>query len=257
MNAVPDIMNNQVQVISIAPTLAANEVEQLITSPIEVAVANIPDVIELRSISRLGLSVVTIVFKDKTDIYWARQQISERLGEAEDKIPPGITKPELAPVSSGLGEIYQYVLHVKHGYEKKYNAMELRTIQDWIVRRELLGTPGVADVNSYGGFLKQYEISVDPEKLRGMGITLSQIFEALEKNNENTGSAYIDKKPNALFYPRARTGQFGKRYCTYLCNPKPLPDCRFISTMWLPFSSVLLLVTALLLLILPERASAA
>jgi heavy metal efflux system protein len=199
IDAVPDITNNQVQIISVAPTLAANEVEQYITAPIEISVANIPDKIELRSISRLGLSVVTVVFKDKVDMYWARQQISERLKEAEEVIPEGITTPELAPISTGLSEIYQYVLHVRPGYEKKYNPMELRTIQDWIIRREMLGTPGVADVNSYGGFLQQYEVSVRPELLKPMGITLIDIFNALEKNNQNTGSAYIDKKPQAYF----------------------------------------------------------
>ncbi|HPS84115.1 MAG TPA: efflux RND transporter permease subunit, partial [Bacteroidales bacterium] len=134
IDAVPDITNNQVQIISIAPTLAANEVEQFITAPIEVSVANIPDQVELRSISRLGLSVVTVVFKDNVDMYWARQQITERLKEATELIPEGVTTPQLAPISSGLSEIYQYVLKVKPGYEKKYNAMQLRTIQDWIVR---------------------------------------------------------------------------------------------------------------------------
>jgi cobalt-zinc-cadmium resistance protein CzcA len=199
IDAVPDITNNQVQIISIAPTLAANEVEQFITAPIEISVANIPDQIELRSISRLGLSVVTVVFKDKVDMYWARQQISERLKEAEELIPAGVTKPQLAPISTGLSEIFQYVLVVKPGYEKKYSIMDLRTIQDWIIRREMLGTPGVADVNSYGGFLQQYEVSVNPEQLKSMNITLTDIFNALEKNNQNTGSAYIDKKPQAYF----------------------------------------------------------
>ncbi len=199
IDAVPDITNNQVQIISIAPTLAANEVEQFITSPIEISVANIPDKVELRSISRLGLSVVTVVFKDNVDMYWARQQISERLKEAEELIPPGVTKPQLAPISTGLSEIYQYVLRVKPGYESRYDAMKLRTIQDWIVRREMLGTDGVADVNSYGGFLQQYEVSVNPERLKAMNITLTDIFTALEKNNQNTGSAYIDKKPQAYF----------------------------------------------------------
>ena len=199
IDAVPDITNNQVQIISIAPTLAANEVEQFISAPVEVSVANIPHVIELRSISRLGLSVVTVVFKDNTDIYWARQQISERLNEAEELIPAGLTTPQMAPISSGLGEIYQYTLHIKPGYEKKYDAMSLRTIQDWIVRRELLGTPGVADVNSYGGFLQQYEVAVNPDKLRAMGVTLDEIFSALECNNQNTGSAYIEKNPTAYF----------------------------------------------------------
>ena len=183
----------------LAPSLAVQEVESFITAPIEVAVANIPDIIELRSISRLGLSVVTVVFKDGVDVYWARQQLSERLKEAEDAIPSGLAKIELAPISSGLGEIYQYRLAVEKGYEKKYPPMELRTLQDWIVRREMLGTPGVADINSYGGFVKQYEIAVNPERLRGMNLTLTDIFQALESNNENTGSAYIDKKPTAYF----------------------------------------------------------
>ncbi|MCX6231218.1 MAG: CusA/CzcA family heavy metal efflux RND transporter [Bacteroidetes bacterium] len=199
IDAIPDITNNQVQVIALAPSLAVQEVESFITAPIEVSVANIPNIVELRSISRLGLSVVTIVFKDNVDLYWARQQLNERLKEAEEAIPPGLAKIELAPVSSGLGEIFQYRLAVAKGYEDKYNPMELRTIQDWIVRREMLGTPGIADINSYGGFVKQYEIAVNPERLRGMNLSLTDIFTALEKNNENTGSAYIDKKPNAYF----------------------------------------------------------
>ncbi len=199
IDAIPDITNNQVQVISLSPSLAVQEVESSITAPIEVAVANIPDIIELRSISRLGLSVVTVVFKDGVDIYWARQQLTERLREAEDAIPAGLASIELAPVSTGLGEIFQYRLAVKKGYEAKYDPMELRTLQDWVVRREMLGTPGVADINSYGGYVKQYEIAVNPERLRGMNLTLPDIFDALEKNNENTGSAYIDKNPNAYF----------------------------------------------------------
>ena len=199
IDAIPDITNNQVQIISLAPSLATQEVESFITAPIEVAVANIPDIIELRSISRLGLSVVTVVFKDDVDLYWARQQLNERLKEAEDAIPAGLAKIELAPISSGLGEIYQYRLAVDKGLEKKYTPMELRTLQDWIVRREMLGTPGVADINSYGGFVKQYEIAVNPERLRGMNLTLNDIFQALERNNENTGSAYFDKKPTAYF----------------------------------------------------------
>jgi len=199
IDAIPDITNNQVQVISIAPSLAVQEVESFITAPIEVAVASIPDIIELRSISRLGLSVITVVFKDDVDVYWARQQLNERLKEAEEDIPAGLAKIELAPISSGLGEIFQYRLAVDKGLEKKYDPMELRTLQDWVVRREMLGTPGVADINSYGGFVKQYEIAVNPERLRGMNLSLTDIFSALEKNNENTGSAYIDKKPNAYF----------------------------------------------------------
>ncbi len=199
IDAIPDITNNQVQVISLAPSLAVQEVESFITAPIEVSVANIPDIIELRSISRLGLSVVTVVFEDGVDVYWARQQLSERLKEAEEVIPAGVAQISLAPISTGLGEIFQYRLAVKKGYEREFNPMELRTIQDWVVRREMLGTPGVADINSYGGFVKQYEIAVNPERLRGMNLSLTDIFTALEKNNENTGSAYIDKKPTAYF----------------------------------------------------------
>jgi len=199
IDAIPDITNNQVQIISLAPSLAVQEVESFITAPIEVAVANIPDIIELRSISRLGLSVVTVVFEDNVDVYWARQQLTERLKEAEESIPQGLAQISLAPISSGLGEIFQYRLAVAKGYEKEFNPRELRTIQDWIVRREMLGTPGVADINSYGGFVSQYEIAVNPERLRGMNLTLTDIFTALERNNENTGSAYIDKKPNAYF----------------------------------------------------------
>lgn len=199
IDAIPDTTNNQVQIISLAPSLAAQEVESFITAPIEVAVANIPDIIELRSISRLGLSVITVVFKDEVDVYWARQQMGERLKEAEEAIPSGLAKIELAPISTGLGEIFQYRLAVAKGFEAKYSPMELRTLQDWVVRREMLGTPGVADINNYGGYVKQYEIAVNPERLRGLGLTLTDIFDALEKNNENTGSAYIDKKPNAYF----------------------------------------------------------
>jgi cobalt-zinc-cadmium resistance protein CzcA len=199
IDAIPDITNNQVQVIALAPSLAVQEVESFITAPIEVSVANIPDIIELRSISRLGLSVITVVFKDDVDLYWARQQLNERLKEAEEAIPPGLAKIELAPISSGLGEIFQYRLAVEKGLESKYSLMELRTLQDWVVRREMLGTSGVADINSYGGFVKQYEIAINPDRLKGMNLTLNDIFVALEKNNENTGSAYIDKKPNAYF----------------------------------------------------------
>jgi cobalt-zinc-cadmium resistance protein CzcA len=199
IDAVPDITNNQVQVITTSPSLAAQEVERLVTFPVETAMATIPNIEEIRSISRFGLSVVTIVFKDKVDVYWARQQVSERLKSAVEQIPPGVGSPDLAPVTTGLGEIYQYVLHTKSGFEKKYPPMELRSIQDWIVRRQLLGTEGVADVSSFGGFLKQYEIAIDPFKLRSAQISVSEIFKALEKNNQNTGGAYIDKKPNAYF----------------------------------------------------------
>lgn len=199
VDAVPDITNNQVQVITQSPSLAPQEVERLITFPVEQTLALIPELKEIRSNSRFGLSVVTVIFHDNTDIYWARQQVNEKLGEAESRIPPGIGKPEMTPVSTGLGEIYQYVIHPKPGYEKKYDAMELRSIQDWIIRQQLLGTPGVAEVNSFGGQLKQYEIALDPDKLRSFRLGINDVFSALEKNNQNTGGAYIDKKPNAYF----------------------------------------------------------
>lgn len=145
------------------------------------------------------MSVITIVFKDEADIYKARQLVSERLKEAETQIPEGFGRPELATITTGLGEIYQYVLHTKKGYESKYSPMELRTIQDWIVKRQLLGTAGVAEVSSFGGYLKQYEVAVNPDQLRSMNVSLAEIFDALSKNNENTGGAYIEKKPNAYF----------------------------------------------------------
>lgn len=199
IDAVPDITNNQVQVITVSPSLAAQEIERLVTFPVEQTMATIPGIEEVRSFSRFGLSVVTIVFKEHVDVYWARQQVNERLTEAKTIIPGGVGVPELAPLTTGLGEIYQYVIHTKKGYEKKYTAMELRTIQDWIVRRQLLGTEGVADISSFGGYLKQYEIALDPDKLRGMNISIDEVFTALQKNNQNTGGAYIDKKPNAYF----------------------------------------------------------
>jgi cobalt-zinc-cadmium resistance protein CzcA len=199
IDAVPDITNNQVQVITVSPSLAAQEIERLVTFPVEQTMSTIPGIEEIRSFSRFGLSVVTIVFKEHIDVYWARQQVNERLNEAKTVIPQGVGVPELAPLTTGLGEIYQYVIHAKKGYEKKYTAMELRTIQDWIVRRQLLGTEGVADISSFGGYLKQYEIALDPDKLRSMNIGISEIFTALQKNNQNTGGAYIDKKPNAYF----------------------------------------------------------
>lgn len=199
IDAVPDITNNQVQVITIAPTIAAQEVERLITFPIELTMATIPDIKEIRSFSRFGLSAVTIVFEEDIDVYWARQQVNERLTEAKSQIPQGIGTPTLAPVTTGLGEIYQYAVHTKKGYEDKYSAMDLRTIQDWTIKRQLLGTEGVADVSSFGGFLKQYEIAINPHQLKSMKVSIADIFTALEKNNQNTGGAYIDKKPNAYF----------------------------------------------------------
>jgi cobalt-zinc-cadmium resistance protein CzcA len=199
IDAVPDITNNQVQVITSSPSLAAEDIERLVTFPIEVSLSNIPGITELRSFSRFGLSIVTVVFTDATDVYWARQQIAERLQNVVGEIPPGVGTPVMAPVTTGLGEIFQYTVLAKKGYETKYSLTDLRTIQDWTIRRGLLGTPGVADISGFGGLLKQYEIEVDPDRLRSMGVTISDIFNALEQNNQNTGGAYIDKKPNAYF----------------------------------------------------------
>lgn len=199
IDAVPDITNNQVQVITIAPSFGATDIERLVTFPIEQANNNISGLHEIRSFSRFGLSLVTIVFDDETDIYWARQQVAERLQKVQSQIPAGIGVPELGPVSTGLGEIYQYVVRPKEGYESKYDETELRTIQDWIVRRQLLGVKGVAEVSSFGGKLKQYSIEIDPRKLQSSGITISDVFKALENNNQNTGGAYIEKGSTALF----------------------------------------------------------
>jgi cobalt-zinc-cadmium resistance protein CzcA len=199
IDAVPDITNNQVQVITQAPSYGATDIERLITFPIEQANSNISGLKEIRSFSRFGLSLVTIVFDDKTDIYWARQQVAERLQQVQTQIPQGIGNPELGPVSTGLGEIYQYVIKPKKGYEQKYDATELRTIQDWIVRRQLLGLKGVAEISSFGGKLKQYEIAVNSNKLQSYNITIKDVFDALEKNNQNTGGSYIEKGPTVLF----------------------------------------------------------
>jgi len=199
IDAVPDITNNQVQVITIAPSFGATDIERLVTFPIEQANSNISGMKEIRSFSRFGLSLVTIVFDDETDIYWARQQVAERLQKVQTEIPQGIGNPELGPVSTGLGEIYQYVVRPKKGYEKKYNETELRTIQDWIVRRQLMGVKGVAEVSSFGGKLKQYEIAVNTNKLQSYGLTISDVFNAVEKNNQNTGGAYIEKGATSLF----------------------------------------------------------
>jgi cobalt-zinc-cadmium resistance protein CzcA len=199
IDAVPDITNNQVQVITVAPSFGATDIERLVTFPIEQANNNISGLKEIRSFSRFGLSLVTIVFDDATDVYWARQQVAERLQKVQSQIPLGIGVPELGPVSTGLGEIYQYVVRPKDGYEGKFNETDLRTIQDWIVRRQLLGVKGVAEVSSFGGKLKQYSIEVDPNKLLSYNITITDVFTALESNNQNTGGAYIEKGPSVLF----------------------------------------------------------
>ncbi len=199
IDALPDITNNQVQIITSSPTLATQEMEQFITYPIEQSLKTIPKTVELRSISRFGLSVVTLVFEEDVDIYWARTQVAERLKEAQNDIPEALGSPEIAPVSTGLGEIFQYVVHPKKGLESEFDATQLRTIQDWIIKPQLLGIKGVAEVNTLGGYLKQYEVAVQPDKLKSMNTSVLEVFEALAQNNENTGGAYIDKKPYAYF----------------------------------------------------------
>jgi heavy metal efflux system protein len=199
IDAVPDITNNQVQVITFAPSFGATDIERLVTFPIEQANSNISGLIEMRSFSRFGLSLVTLVFSDDTDVYWARQQVTERLQQVQAEIPAGIGTPSLGPITTGLGEIYQYVVKPKKGYENRYDATSLRTIQDWIIRRQLLGVKGVADVSSFGGKLKQHEIAVNPNKLNALGLTISDVFDAIEMNNENTGGAYIEKGATVLY----------------------------------------------------------
>lgn len=199
IDAVPDITNNQVQVITIAPSFGATDIERLVTFPIEQVNSNISGMKEIRSFSRFGLSLVTIVFDDATDVYWARQQVAERLQQIQTQIPAGIGSPALGPVSTGLGEIYQYVVKPKKGFEQKFDATQLRTIQDWIVRRQLLGVKGVAEVSSFGGKLKQYEIAINPNKLNAYGITINDVFTAIENNNQNTGGAYIEKGATVLY----------------------------------------------------------
>lgn len=199
IDAVPDITNNQVQIITTAPSLGATDIERLVTFPVEQANSNIPGLIELRSFSRFGLSLVTLVFDESTDVYWARQQVAERLQNVNALIPPGAGMPVLAPITTGLGEIYQYTLRADKGYESVYDITELRTLQDWIVRRELLRVNGIADVSSFGGYLKQYEIAIRPDVLLAKGLSVDDVFQALEKNNQNTGGAYIEKEEGILF----------------------------------------------------------
>lgn len=199
IDAIPDVTDNQVQVITNSPNLTAQEIEKFITSPVELALQNLPNVVQLRSISRFGFSMVTVVFEDDMGTYLPRELVAQQLKKAETEIPNGLGTPEMTPISSGLGEIYQYTLSVKKGFEDKYDAMKLREIQDWIVKRQLSGIKGVVEVNSFGGKLKQYEVTINPSQLKRMGVTITEVFEALENSNENTGGAYIEKDPNAYF----------------------------------------------------------
>lgn len=197
IDAVPDITDNQVQIITVSPSLGAEDVERFITFPLEQANNNIQGIKQIRSFSRFGLSVITIVFNDDVNIFLARQQVAERLQQTE--VPKELGIPTMAPITTGLGEIYQYVVRPKKGYEHRYSAMDLRTIQDWVVRRQLLGIEGVADVASFGGDLKQYEVAINPSQLKEMQVTIQEVFSALQNNNQNTGGAYIEKGPTVLF----------------------------------------------------------
>ena len=199
IDAVPDITNNQVQIVTVSPTLAPQEVEQLITFPIEISMSNIMNVQEIRSVSRFGLSLVTVVFKENVPTLDARQLVNEQIQTVIGEIPPELGTPELMPITTGLGEIYQNVLKVAPGYESRYDAMELRTIQDWIVKRQLSGIPGIVEINSFGGYLKQYEVAIDPDVLYAMNLTIGEVFEALSKNNQNTGGSYIEKVDRAYY----------------------------------------------------------
>ena len=199
IDAVPDITNNQVQVITTSPNLGTEDIEQFVTYPVEIAMANLPGVIEIRSISRFGLSVVTLVFEDDMGTYLPRQLVSEKLADVKASIPQKFGEPFMGPITTGLGEIYQYTLQVDSAYKDKYTDTDLRTYQDWIVKRQMAMLSGVVEVNSFGGRVKQYEIAVNPDRLRSMNITISDIFKALEINNENTGGAYIVKNHKANF----------------------------------------------------------
>lgn len=202
IDAVPDITNNQVQVVTVSPSLAPQEVEKFITQPLEFSMANLPDVVEIRSVSRYGLSVVTIVFEEDMETLAARQLVAEQINIAKGNIPSEFGEPELMPITTGLGELYQYSLEVEQAFKSQYSAMDLREIQDWIVKRRLSGIPGIIEIGSFGGFLKQFEVGVDPFKLQNFDLSITDVFAALEKGNQNTGSAYIQKGPNA-FYIRA------------------------------------------------------
>ena len=199
IGSVPDITNNQVQIITTSRNLATEDVEKFLTYPVELEMANLPNVKEIRSISKFGLSVVTVVFDDRIGTYLPRQLIAEKIKAAEEKIPAEFGQPFMGPITTGLGEIYQYVINVDSAYKDVYSLSDIRTIQDWIVRRQLSGIPGVVEVNTWGGFLKEYEVAINPERLRGLKISVTQIFSALEKNNSVAGGGYIEKTNQTYF----------------------------------------------------------
>ena len=199
LDAIPDATNNQVQVITQSPALAAQEVEQLLTIPLELQLRTVPGVTEIRSISRFGLSVITVVFPDDVDTYRARQLVGEKLTSAQSSLGAGLGTPSMAPITTGLGEIFQYSIRTEKGYEKQFPLSKLRDVQDWLVKRQLAGVPGVVDVSSLGGYLRQYEISVNPDRLAANGVTMPELFAAVQDNNANTGGAYLERGPNAYF----------------------------------------------------------
>lgn len=199
INSIPDISSNQVRVMTVSPNLATQEVEQFITYPVEQEMANLPGVKAIRSVSKFGLSVVTVVFKDEMGTYLPRQLIKEKIKAAKDKIPDGLGEPQMGPIISGLGEIYQWVVTTKPGYDTAYSKMELRSIQDWIIKRQMAGIDGVVEINSWGGYLKEYEVAVNPDKLKSMDITISDVYDALHKNNANAGGSYIQKNTKAYY----------------------------------------------------------
>jgi cobalt-zinc-cadmium resistance protein CzcA len=223
LDAVPDITNNQVQIVTYAPTLAAQEVEQYITVPLEMSLANIPFKEEVRSISRYGLSVITVVFDDDVDIMRARQFVTEQISTAKEQIPAHFGVPELMPITTGLGEIYQYLLQLKPGYESKYTLSELRTIQDWIVRRQLMGTPGIIDVNSFGGLVKQYEVSANPTLLAAYEVSLQELAAALQVNNANSGGSYIESGKHAFYIRTEGRVQSEKDIENIIIKPGKIP----------------------------------
>ncbi len=187
VDAVPDVTNNQVQINTEVPGLGAVEVEKLITFPIETSMMGLPNIAEIRSLSKTALSQVTVVFEDWVDIYFARRLVMERLQVAKEQMPTGLGTPIMGPISTGLGEIYQYIIE-----GEGYSLLELRTIQDWIVRFQLLTVPGVTEVNSFGGFTKQYQVVVNPDRLVAYHLSLKDIFTSLKENNANVGGAYIE-----------------------------------------------------------------
>ncbi len=197
IDAVPDITNVQVQINTEAPGYSPFEAEQRVTFLVETAMAGLPRLEETRSISRYGLSQVTVIFEDGTDIYWARQLINERIQEVKGKLPPGI-EPTMGPITTGLGEIFLWTVEALPGATtaegQPYSGMDLRTIQDWVIRPQLKTVPGVADVNSIGGYTKQFHVMPSPERLLGYGFTFRDVIEALARNNANIGAGYIERR---------------------------------------------------------------